>query len=102
MHKNKNAMPISVSSNPSTIHDIHAPHTTMSASSTPSTLDNDRLLRLNRENSSALIEVLLKYDEFHTLLSDAGHDTTALQAAIKSALQSSVLLLCTTNDILKA
>ena len=52
-----------------------------------------RLLELNRENSEALMGVMVKYSEMETLLVEAGHDTGALKDAIRSGLQSTVVLI---------
>ena len=60
-----------------------------------------RLSELNRENSNALIEVMLKYDEMSTLLTEAGHDTSDLKLAIRSALQSTVILVAEVDKILQ-
>ena len=73
----------------------------MSSESNPSFSVEDRLSQLNRENSTALMDTMVKYDEFHTILAEAGHDTTALQAAIRLALQTSVGLLVASNEILE-
>lgn len=51
------------------------------------------LLELNRENSDALMCVMVKYAEMETLLMEAGHDTGALRDAIRSSLQSTVVLI---------
>jgi hypothetical protein len=61
---------------------------------------NERIVTLNNENSAALMDVMVKYDVFYTLLSSAGYNTTELWTAIKSALQCSVTLLTVTNDII--
>jgi hypothetical protein len=70
----------------------------MSSGSDPSLL---RFIELNRENSNALIEVMLKYDEMSTLLTEAGHDSSELKLTIRSALQSTVVLVAEVNKILQ-
>ena len=62
----------------------------------------DKLVQLNSENSDALLDVMMKYDEMSVLMTEAGHDTSALQPAIRAALGTTVVLLAVTNDILHA
>ena len=82
---------------PSKVHD----RTNMSSESNPSLSTEDRLIEINRENAELLMDVMVKYDEFHTLLSEVRQDTTGLRAAIRLALQTSVGLIVASNEILE-
>ncbi len=59
---------------------------------------NEKLKRLNTDTSYKLQEVLINYDEIHTLLKDAGHDTTELQKIIQSSLRDSLVLMSTFDN----
>ncbi len=58
----------------------------------------EKLKRLNTDTSYKLQEVLINYDEIHTLLKDAGHDTSELQGILQSALSDSLVLMSTFNN----
>ena len=67
------------------------------SSTNPSTQNNDRVVTLNNENSAALVELMFKYDELVTLMTESGYDTEELQESIKCALQMSVVLMANMN-----
>ncbi len=69
----------------------------MSSESNPSLSITDRIIEINRENESALVDVMVKYDEMCTLMGEAA---TALEATIKSGLHFTVTLLAVANDII--
>jgi hypothetical protein len=58
----------------------------------------EKLKRLNTDTSYKLQEVLINYDEIHTLLNDAGHDTAELQKILHTALSDSLGLMSTFNN----
>ena len=59
---------------------------------------NEKLNRLNTDTSYKLQEVLINYDEIHTLLKDAGHNTAELQKILQSALRDSLVLISTVDN----
>ena len=63
---------------------------------------NTRVDDLSRRGCPCWEGVLIRFREAGKVMGACGHDTSALQPAIRAALGTTVVLLAVTNDILHA